>query len=112
MVRPVAAHTPSFCSTCAAGVGTRLTVGALRCWMGTGDAMIGTYHEGNVYAPSALPFVPAISILSGRPPSGGGLFVYHHRSMVLTMPFPPLSRIHSTVRIESESLPGARSAFT
>ena len=47
-----------------------------------------------------------VLIASGRPPVGGGLFVYHHRSIVLTIPLPPLSRIHSTVRTEMVSLPG------
>ena len=47
-----------------------------------------------------------VLIAAGLPPVGGGLFVYHHRSMVFTMPLPPLSRIHSTVRTEMVSLPG------
>src|SRR5882762_9264979 len=49
-------------------------------------------------------------IARGRPPVGGGLFVYHHRSTVLTMPLAPLSRSHSTLRTPRESVPGARSA--
>ena len=52
--------------------------------------------------------VPCTWILSGLPPVGGGLFVYHQRSMVFTMPLPPLSRIHSTLRTERESLLGLR----
>ncbi len=45
-------------------------------------------------------------IALGLPPTGGGLLVYHQRSMVFTTPFPPWSRIHSTVFTDSVSLPG------
>ena len=78
--------------------------------MGAGAAMTGTYQGMTGWpTPGA---VPRTSILSGLPPAGGGLLVYHHRSTVLTMPLPPWSRTHSTVRIPRESVPGAWSAFT
>ena len=49
---------------------------------------------------------------SGVPPLGGAFFVYHQRSMELTIGPKPCSRIHSTVRAPMESVPGARSVST
>ena len=74
-------------------------VGGGRCW-------ISGYVTGVVDLPPFSTTVFCVLIASGVPPVGGGLFVYHHRSMVFTIPLPPLSRIHSTVRTEMVSLPG------
>ncbi len=49
---------------------------------------------------------------SGRPPTGGGWLVYHQCSIRFTMPPPPWSRTHSTLRADHGSVPGAVSAWT
>ena len=105
--RPTGIHTPSLASTTGAGVDTRF-VGGGRCWYVTGAVVtVGVLVEPAGWVPTA-PAVPCTSMRSGRPPVGGGLFVYHHRSTVFTMPLPPWSRSHSTERTDSESVPGSR----
>ncbi len=89
-----------------AGVGTRCVGGGR--WIGCG--MVVTV--GALVDDVTSPPVPCTRISSGSPPTTGGLLVYHHRSIVFTMPFPPWSRTHSTLRTPSESVPGRWSACT
>ena len=108
--RPTGIHTPSLGSTTGAGVGTR-PVGGGRCSGCAGAVVtVAPFVVGSV--PSTEPDVPCTSMRSGRPPVGGGLFVYHQRSIVLTNPFPPWSRNHSTDLTATESVPGRRRWLT
>ena len=84
-------------------------VGGGRCWIGCG--MVVDRRDVLVDDVTSPP-VPCTRSASGSPPVGGGLFVYHQRSIVFTMPLPPWSRTHSTVRTPSESVPGRWSACT
>src|SRR6266508_3238137 len=108
-MRPVGRQTPSSGSGsvngCAFGGGSRCT--------GTGGAVTTGAFGPFTFLPtaSALGAAALGRPCSGRPPTGGGWFVYHQCSTRFTTPPPPWSLIHSTLRADHGSVPGAVNAW-
>ena len=90
--RPVGCHTPSFCSTIGRGGGDA------RAWAARAAGSAGSVGGGALVLGGRVgDGVLHLDRARACRRSGGGLFVYHQRSIVFTMPLPPWSRTHSTL---------------